>query len=223
MKINPIIEETIAKKVLAAQAERDREPSGRLSAGRLGQPLQWQMLHHYKVPPKPIDEYTLRKFQRGNDVEDRIMKWLAPSEDKMQVPVEYRGVVGVADVVLEYPFEIKSVTNLAFKYKQKEGPSLGHRLQAELYAKALGFDKFAVAYVASDDYRVLAFEEQVTGDVDEVIDAYERQVALGIVPVFEAKEKWNALPDYCAYPEWMKLSAPEIAAKLEMHLRSTNQ
>ncbi len=221
MKINPIIEQTIAKQVLAAQAERDREPSGRLSASRLGWPLQWQMLHYYKVPQKPIDEYTLRKFQRGNDVEDRIMKWLSTNENKMQVECEYRGVVGFADVVLEYPIEIKSTTNLAFKYKQTEGPSYGHKLQGELYAKALGFDKFAVAYVASDDYRVLCFEEQVTDETDKVIDAYERQVLLGTVPVFEAKENWHSKPDYCAYPEWMKLSEAEIAVKLEMHLRST--
>jgi hypothetical protein len=214
MKVNPIIEETIAKKVLQAQAESEREPSGRLSAGRLGQPLQWQMLHYLKVPPKKIDEYTLRKFQRGNDVEDRIMKWLAPSPDKMQVPCEYRGVVGYADVVLDYPIDIKSTTNLAFKYKQKEGASYGHRMQTELYAKALGYDRYGVAYVASDDYRVLCFEEMVSGEVDAIIDAYEAQVALGTVPVFEAKEKWQSMPDYNPYPEWMKLSEEEIAMKL---------
>lgn len=221
MKINPVIEQTIARQVLAAQAERDKEPSGRLSASRLGWPLQWQMLHYYKVPQKPMDEYTLRKFQRGNDVEDRIMKWLATNNDKMQVEVEYRGVVGFADVVLEYPIEIKSTTNMAFKYKQKEGPSYGHKLQGELYAKALGYDKFAVAYVASDDYRVLCFEEEVTGETDAVIDAYERQVKLGTVPVFEAKEKWQAMKDYCAYPEWLNLNEEQIAAKLEEHLKST--
>lgn len=215
MKINPIIEQTIAAKVLADNAERERrEPSGRLSASRLGWPLQWQMLHYHKVPSKPVDEYTLRKFARGNDVEERIMKWLAAAPDKMQIPVEYRGVVGFMDVELEYPIEVKSITNMAFKYKQKEGPSRGHKLQAELYAKAKGFDKFGVAYVASDDYRVLCFEEQVSGDVDAVIDRYEAQVSSGIVPVFEAEEKWQGMEAYSPYPEWMKLTAYEIAEKL---------
>lgn len=222
MKINPIIEETIATKVLAANAEREaKEPSGRLSASRLGWPLQWQMLHYFKVPGKPIDEYTLRKFQRGIDVEHRVIEWLAPAEDKKQVPVEYRECVGFADVVLDYPVEIKSITNMAFKYKQKEGPSYGHKLQAELYAKALGFDKFAVAYVASDDYRVLCFEEPVTGEVDVIIDAYNTQVASKTVPVFEAKEKWHAMADYSPYPEWKDLGPVEIAAKLAEHLKST--
>lgn len=212
MKVNSKIQEIIAAKVL--EAAEDREPSGRLSASRLGWPLQWQMLHYLKVKPKEIDEYTLRKFQRGKDVEERIMKWLAPAPDRMQVEVKYRDVAGFADVVMEYPIEVKSVTNRAFPFKQKEGVSFGHKLQGMLYAKALGFDKFGVAYVASDDYRVLCFEEEVTNEVDEVVDAYEAQVAKGVVPVFEAKEKWHSMEEYSPYPEWMKLTEAQIAAKL---------
>lgn len=212
MKINPRIQEVIAEKVIAAN--EDREPSGRLSASRLGWPLQWMMLHYFKVPQKKVDEYTLRKFQRGKDVEERVMKWLAPDEKKMQVPVSYRGVVGFADVVLEYPIEVKSCTNMAFKYKMKEGPSRGHRLQAELYAKALLYNTFGVAYVASDDYRVLCFEEPTTGEVDQVIDEYNAQVKLGTVPVFFAKEKWQAMEEYNPYPEWQDLDAEGIASKM---------
>ncbi len=213
MKVNPAIQNLIAAKVLAANAEREgKEPSGRLSASRLGWPLQWQLLHFHKVPQKPVDEYTLRKFQRGNDVEDRVVSWLdAP---QTQVPVEYRGVVGYADAVTEYPIEVKSCTNMAFRHKMKDGPSQSHRLQGMLYAKALGFDQFGVAYVASDDYRVLCFEEEVTGEVDEAIDAYEAQVAVGTVPVFVAKERWQSIKDYSAYPDWMPLAEEEIAEKL---------
>lgn len=215
MKVNPNIEKTIATKVIAANAEREAKlPSGRLAASRLGWPLQWQMLHYYKVPQKPLDEYTLRKFARGNDVEERIMSWIATSPDKMQVPVNYRGVVGFADVVLEYPIEVKSVTNMAFKHRQKEGVSRSHRLQVELYAKALKFDKCAVAYVASDDYRVLCLELEVGDEVDAVIDRYEAAVEQGGVPVFEAEEKWHALPAYNPYPEWQKLDAEGIYQKL---------
>lgn len=212
MKINPAIQELIAVKVLAASEEK--EPSGRLSASRLGWPLQWMMLHYFKVPQKPIDEYTLRKFQRGKDVEERIMQWLAPAPDKMQVPVNYRGVAGIADVILDHPIEVKSITNAAFKYKQKEGPSRGHKLQGELYAKALKFDTFEVTYVASDDYRVLSFEEEVSGEVDTVIDRYEAQKKLGTVPVFVAEEKWHGMEEYNPYPEWMKLDEQGIVTKL---------
>lgn len=212
MKVNPIIEDTIAKKVLAAQEER--EPSGRLSASRLGWPLQWQMLHSLKLGGGTFDEYTLRKFQRGKDVEDRIVGWLDAKPEQTQVECEYRGVVGIADVVLDYPIEIKSVTNMAFRHIQKEGPKRGHRLQGMFYAKALGYTTFGVAYVASDDYRVLCFECPVTDEVDEVITAYENQIALGVVPEFEAVESWQAMAQYNNYPEWQKLSQEQINQKL---------
>ncbi len=212
MKVNPQIQELIAQKVLAEA--QDKEPSGRLSASRLGWPLQWMMLHHYKVPQKPVDEYTLRLFQRGKDVEERIMSWIATTPDKMQVPVAYRGVVGIMDVLMDYPIEVKSIKNSAFKYKEKEGTARGHRLQGMLYAKALGYDKFGIAYVASDDYRVLTFEEDVTSEVDEIIDAFEAQVETGVVPVFAATEEWQKSVKYNPYPDWMNLNATEIGAKL---------
>lgn len=211
--INPKIQELIASKVL--QDNEEKIPSGRLSASRLGLPLQWQMLHYYKIPTAPKDEYTLRKFARGKDVEDRIMEWLAPNPEQMQVPVVYRGVVGFCDLVLEYPIEVKSVTNAAFKWKEKDNePSLGHRLQGELYAKAMGYTKFGIAYVASDDYRVLCYEQEVGDEVDKIIDEYEEQVSLGTVPVFKAREKWQSMKEYNPYLEWMNLDAKQITAKL---------
>ena len=214
MNVNPIIHETIAKAVLEEQAKNDREPSGRLSASRLGWPLQWQILHYLKVPPTPVDEYTLRKFQRGKDVEDRVVEWLNLSEDQKQVECEYRGVVGYCDVIMQYPVEVKSCTSRAFSYKQREGSSRGHRLQGELYAKAKDFDTFGIAYVSADDYRVLTCEEQVTGEVDRVIDRYEAQLKLKQVPVFEAEEVWQSDDKYSTYPEWTKLSREQIDAKL---------
>lgn len=220
MKVNPIIEETIRAKVLAER--EDREPSGRLSAGKLGWPLQWQLLHHFKIPTPPIDEYTLRKFQRGKDVEDRVVEWVQPNE--AQKFVEYRGVVGYVDMIIDgKPYEVKSVTNMAFKYIQKEGSKRGHKLQAELYAKALGVDTYYVCYVASDDYRVLCFEEQVSDEVDKVIDRYEEQVKLGVVPVFEAEEKWQGDKKYATYPEWLKLSEEEIAEKFKNIIETRDQ
>jgi hypothetical protein len=212
MTINPLIEETIRKAVLEEYEEK--EPSGRISASKLGWPLQWQILHTLKVPPAPIDEFTLRKFQRGHDVEDRVMKWLAVQDDQMQVPCTYRGVVGYADLVLAYPWDIKSVTNRAFSYIQKEGSKLGHRLQTECYAKALGHTRYGIAYVASDDYRVLGFEHEVTDEVDKVIDEYEAQMEKLEVPVFEPREPWQANKQYNNYPEWSDLDRDQIDAKL---------
>ncbi len=213
-KVNPKIQELIAAKVIELNDAEERAMSGNLSASKLGWPLQWQMLNKLKVPQKKHDEYTLRKFQRGKDVEDRIMAYLAPSKDRMQVPVMYKGVTGVMDVLLDYPIEVKSCTNAAFKYKEKEGASRSHKLQGELYAKALGYDTVGVAYVASDDYRVLCFEYKVGDEVDKVIARYDAQVAHGTVPVFEAEEKWQSIKDYNPYPDWMELNEQEIVEKL---------
>lgn len=210
MKINPTIQELIDKKVLDANEER--EPSGRMSAGRLGNPLQWQVLHYLKVPTKPLDPYTLRKFQRGKDVEDRIVEWLQP--EKSQVECKYRNVVGYLDAIHnDLPVEVKSVTNMAFKYLQKGGAKLGHRLQAMCYAKALGYDRFIVAYVASDDYRVLAFEEKVTDEVDRAIDLYEEALKKKTIPLFVPLEKWQSMEKYSPYPEYMKLNEEQLQEK----------
>ena len=92
--------------------------------------------------------------------------------------------------------------------------SRSHRLQGELYAKALGFDTFGVCYVASDDYRTLCFEETVGDEVDAVIDRYEAQVKLGSVPVFESDEKWQTMKLYNPYYEWMRLNEGEIMVRL---------
>jgi hypothetical protein len=212
-KVNPIIQEKIAEAVLANAEEK--EVSGRLSASRLGWPIQWQMLHYFKVSVPKLDEYTLRKFVRGKDVEDRVVSWL--KAEKTQVPVDYRGVVGFCDLILDYPIEVKSVTNMAFKHIQKEGAKRGHKLQGELYAKGLGFDCFAIAYVASDDYRVLCLEYPVLDEVDKVIDRYEAQLKIGEVPVFVAEEKWQEMAKYSTYPDWANLTQEEINKKLEAY------
>lgn len=212
MKIASDIQNLIDEKVLIENEER--EPSGRLAAGKLGWPEQWWMLWYHKVPQKPLDAYTLRKFQRGKDVENRIVEWVKPDEEQKEV--SYRNVIGFADMVIDgKPYEVKSVTNMAFKHIQKEGVKPSHRLQAELYAKGIRADTFYVCYVASDDYRVLTFEEKVTDEVDKVIDRYEELVKIGTVPAFEAKEKWQGMANYNAYPEWMKLTEKEIAEKLK--------
>ena len=213
LNVNPIIHQMIDKKVLSER--EDREPSGRISASRLGWPLQWQILHYLKVPTDPFDEFTLRKFQRGIDVEDRIVSWLDLREDQKQVDCKYRGVIGYCDAVMQCPVEIKSTTNRAFQYISKDGPKRGHKLQAECYAKALGYDRYWVSYVASDDYRVLTFEEPVTDVVDKVIDRYEAQLKLKEVPVFEAEETWQSNQKYSTYPEWAKLTREQIDAKLK--------
>lgn len=212
----------------------NHKSSGKLSASALGSPLQWQILKSLGVPEKPHDEYTLRKFKRGKDVE----QWFLSLVPGLIIPekqefVEYRGVVGYMDAWVdteawefplgEMPLECKSTANSSFKYIVKEGPKIGHKYQAGLYALGRAVKHYAISYVATDDYRVQTYVldvEEVEKDINNIIDLYNSQKATGKVPVFVAKEKWQADPKYNNYPEWSNLDEAGCAKKLAEFLAS---
>lgn len=223
------INRMIAERVIANDREHQKlhNPSGKLSASMLGQPLQWQILSVFGMRGEH-DEYTLRKFQRGKDVEDRIVGFLKTVST--QERVEYRGVSGVLDFVADtsqgwdfnrgtIPVEVKSVTNMKYKRILMAGaPDRGHALQGALYALAKGSEWFAVTYVASDDYRVRTYlmpTMEWQPEVDKIIDDFNAQVLTGRVPVFVPKEAWQANKKYNNFPEWSELSEEEIEAKLQ--------
>lgn len=198
--------------------------SGKLSASGLGEPLQWQILKALQITQRVVDEYTLRKFQRGKDVEDRVLSWL-PVSDKQKF-VEYRGVVGYVDAMIdsnfwwtklpegEMPLEIKSVTNAKFKRIEGQGtPDRGHVLQSCLYGLAKNSGWTSIAYVASDDYRVRSFLIKVSdykNEIDEIIDRFNAQLMKMQIPVFEPVEKWQGTPKYNKFPEFATLSQEEL-------------
>lgn len=231
------IDRKIGQKIIAVAEEKERnhKSSGKLSASKLGDPLLWQILYVLGVPAAPIDEYTYRKFLRGNHVED----WLVSELDAIdkQKFVEYRNVVGYADVLADtakwdfnvgiIPLEIKSVANAKFKRVVKEGVQRGHKLQGGLYAVALNKANFGVSYVATDDYRVHTFiydTEEVKKEIDQVITTFEEALAQakqGIFPKFNALEKWQENPKYSRYPEFTTLTSEEIKTKLESKIPQT--
>jgi len=236
--IDNYIDNKISKKVVEENKQRELQhvSSGRLSASMLGEPLQWQILKIKGVKPKEIDEYTLRKFIRGKDVELWLLKYLDTQvvADGKQDFVEYRGVVGFIDAVCDtkdwdfpkgvMPVEVKSTSNAKFKRVVKSGEAdKGHCLQGCLYALARGTDHFAVMYVATDDLRVHTFTlrtEDYKGQVDAVIDRFEKHK--GQIPVFEPEEKWQADIKYNKYPEWSNLTIEEITKKYEDITKDTN-
>jgi hypothetical protein len=198
-------------------------PSGKLSASALGNPLQWQILKSLAVSKREVDEYTLRKFLRGNHVEDWYLS-LLPCVVSKQEFVEYRNVVGYMDAFVDTsafdfpvgdaPLEIKSVNGMKYKrIKQAGAPDLGHVLQGTLYALAKQTPSFLVSYVCADDYRINTFTLD-TADfkeaVDRIIDRYDAQKATGKIPVFEAEEKWQENRKYNDYFDWMGLTQQEI-------------
>lgn len=204
--------------------------SGKLSASGLGEPLQWQILKTLQIGEQVVDEYTLRKFLRGTQIEE----WLVNHMDgliKKQEPVIYRNVVGYMDALVDtknydfpvgvIPHEVKSVTNAKFKrlVKQREA-DIGHKLQAGLYALAVNSEYFAVDYVASDDLRVMSFvyrTAEIQPAIDQIITEYDNQLAKQQVPIFTPRQKWQADKLYNKFPEWSELTQNQIDLTIKVH------
>ena len=129
-----MIDSTIDNQIRDELKKRNEEEaakhksSGKLSASMLGLPLQWQVLKVLGVPGREFDDYTLRKFQRGKDVESWLMKFLRAAEK--QKFVEYRNCVGYVDALVDtsgweqnhgvIPLDVKSVANMKFKRVEGE-------------------------------------------------------------------------------------------------------
>lgn len=203
-----------------ALREAKHTPSGKLSASMLGSPIQWQVLKYLGVEQRPVDDYTLAKFKRGNHVEDFIVETVKLSDPKLKQQVEcnYKGCIGYLDILTgdEYPIEVKSTTNKAFSWIKKDGAKKAHILQGCYYALALKKDRFSVLYVASDDYRTFRFDfltRQYQNEVDKAISLFNKVVERKEIPVFEALEKWQADEKYNPYPEWINLSKDTLEEK----------
>jgi CRISPR/Cas system-associated exonuclease Cas4 (RecB family) len=226
MKLDNYIDRAIGRKILEdnTKQQEGHKSSGKLSAGKLGDPLQWQILYVLGVSQKPIEEYTLRKFLRGKQVEDWLISNVLALET--QKFVEYRIVVGYVDALVEtkdwdfqngvIPLEIKSTSNMKFKRIVKNGADRGHKLQAGLYALALNSPHYGVSYVATDDLRIQTYiyeTADVKDEIDSIIDRFDEVRAKGIVPIFEPNESWQKNPDYQKYPEWAELSEEDATKK----------
>lgn len=220
-----ITERLIAKNELK---RKNHEPSGKLSASMLGYPLQWQVLKTKGVKAKEIDEYTLRKFLRGDHVEEWVIQYMEAIDT--QVFCEYRDCIGYADAIVmmdnwsckiqdNIPHEVKSVTNMKFAKIVKTGQAdPQHILQANLYALALESSHFAIDYVASDDYRLETYiypVDYAKAEVDRIIDEYNEAIKADRVPVFEPRYAWQKNKLYNNYPEWSELNEQQIKQKLK--------
>ncbi len=174
--------------------------SGKLSAGQLGKPLLEQTLKIIGVPGKTPDDYTLRLFARGKQVEQWLCSIL-PGEE--QVEVEYKNVVGVIDKLQDYPIEIKSVKSSQWAYLKQ--PKWSHKLQAGLYALAVNSDKYKVIYVTADDFRTKEFEERTSDikeEIEDIVGEVQEQLKKAVLPPFEAREAWQENSKYSNYPDW---------------------
>lgn len=212
-----------------ANQQATRTPSGKLSASMLGEPLQWQVLKSLGLGTRQVEDYVLRKFERGRDTEKWFLNRIARGVQKTGATVFYKGAIGVYDALIDttayngkfgvIPLEVKSVTNAKFKHIEKSrAPDENHLLQGAFYALALETDQFALSYIASDDYRTLTwlFETQDYKDeIDKIIERYNVQMSKQKIPIFEPRYKWQATKDYNKYPEWQELDDKAIKLALD--------
>lgn len=219
--IDKYIEETLLKE--NDEKRKNHKSSGKLSASMLGQPTQWQILKIIGVPQDDLEEYTIRKFERGRDVEEWLIKKMIGIKDKQKF-VEYNNVVGYVDAIVDMsqwnldfgilPHEIKSVSNMKFKRIQKEGkPDKQHTLQACLYALALGTDRFCIDYVATDDYRVETYlldTKDYEEELNTIVEKYNTALKDKKVPAFEATMDWQSNDKYNSYKRFKGLTSEEI-------------
>lgn len=225
--LDKYIEETLTKR--NEEQRKNHISSGKLSASMLGNPTQWQILKNIGIPQEPLGEYVVRKFLRGNHVEDWLRS-LMPGIVNQETFVEYKDVVGYVDADVDMkdwklekvkgiiPHEIKSTANAAFRWIKKDGPKKSHQLQGTLYALAMDAKHFILHYIASDDYRVESFIEETKDfekEVHEIIEEYNKHRDVGTVPVFEAKEKWQENEKYNNYLDFAELSQDEVLKKIE--------
>ena len=237
------LDAVVANTLLEEQKDnrRKQELVGKLSGSILGNTLQSQVLHMIGVPDSEIEEFVLRKFQRGHHVEAWILTHipgLIDTTDEKQHSVEYRGATGHVDALVDMkewnmpelgiiPHEVKSIANAAYAWmfgaKAKhnaEGNKAkwGHQLQAGMYALALNADHFMIHYIAADDYRIESFlyeTSEIAEDVDRIIDEVIEQLSTGRVPVFTARQDWQNKPDYQNYKAWVDLGEDEAQEKLK--------
>ena len=228
-----IIDQALDRRISENLAEdneekiREHKSTGKLSASMLNQPVQWQVLKHIGFPQKEFDSYTLRKFKRGNDIEEWLVSQMMGVIDT-QVFVEYGDAIGYLDALVdsseydfkkekEMPHEVKSVTNAKFKRIQSAGgPDHGHALQGSMYTLGLGKDFVVVDYAAADDLRILSFvvdAREHKDEIDRIIKTYDKAISdwrwKKIIPVFEYREKWQSDLKYCNYPDFMELTSEE--------------
>jgi len=218
IKIN--LDKLVSEKITALYKERDkkRTPSGRLSASILGWPLQWQVLKYLKVPQQEKDQYTLRRFLRGEHVEEFVAGMM--DDIKQQVEVYYREAIGYVDVLTDnMPYEIKSVANSKYKWILRQaGADPQHKLQGAFYALGLGMSEYSIVYVASDDYRITTFTYLTLDskdEIDRIIDEYNGAIKNKVVPPFRARYKWQEKFQYNSYPEFMNAGTERIQQLLE--------
>lgn len=233
MIIDQKIQQIINQALIEDNAKRaeSHTPSGLLSASMLYQPLRFQVMKTIGVPAKQLEPYVLGKFKRGNDVED----WYVGMLDRAgillekQKEIKYKNTIGYIDAYIDSSklnfkeckiHEVKSVTNAKLKQIANTNVDYHYRLQATLYALALGERYYAIDIISAEDLRVNTYIFDIRDtqkDVDAIIANYDRAMEAWnknqSLPPFEVhpEVKWTANFEYAPFSvEYCEMSDDEI-------------
>lgn len=237
-----IIDNTLQKYIDAelikedAEKQAKHEPSGKLSASWLFQPLRYQVMKAIGVPKKQLEPYVLGKFKRGNDCEDYVVNHMknAGMLIETQKEVVYRNTIGFVDAVVDskgfnfksgtIPHEIKSVTNAKLKRIQTTGVDYHYQLQGGFYALAMQSLHFAINIVSAEDLRINTYifdTANIAPDIEEIITKYQEAIKKWetdkMLPALEVNPKvaWAVNPDYAPFsPEWLSMTDKDIVDRL---------
>lgn len=218
LDIDTLIRNTLRKQDSEEKARH--EPSGKLSAGMLYKPLLEQVLKLVGVPERPSDDYSLRLFARGRQVEDWVLSMLEGPE---QVECNYRGAIGFLDKLRNGEVvEVKSIKRSQVRWLKKEGAKWSHKLQAGMYALSLDKPEYTIVYACADDFETFTFTEptsEIQPDIDRIITEVAKQLKSGELPEFIGREDYHNTPDYAskysAFPDWVVLDQATAMEKLK--------
>lgn len=238
--------EKIHEKLIADNEERMAKhiPSGKVSGGKLSRPLLWNVLSLIGVPDQ-IDAFLLGKFVRGNDVEERAIKFLTgidaskvadntPVEAEpgnvltgtftFQKPGSYRGGVGYIDMAQQVGdtmvyHEIKSVTKMAYQRVDREDqPYYHHAIQLAYYCLGDNVSEAYLQYLNADDYRVASFKInplEYKEEIDKEIDDLKTVFITKKLPPFVALLDMHKVKLYRQYEDWNWLTPDQMMDKLQ--------
>jgi hypothetical protein len=228
------INELIDNYLIQENEKRDlkHKSSNKLTASFLYKPKRFQLLKYLGVDKKKPDTYSLRKFERGEQIEKAYLDKLAKLEllKDRQIEIEYRGVMGVLDALVNHkrlgdglgtiPHEVKSVTAGHFKWlKKADNAPEGYVLQGGLYALATKRRYFSIDCICSDDQRELFFineTSRIKRKINNIIDEFEEMLEKKTIPQWEVKAEWQNNPDYMDYDlKWVTYNEAEFRRELK--------
>jgi len=178
LSLEKVLNESVAKK------NKENQHSKEISISGLGHCLrQLRMVeldYETKYPEKfiPMREQQLRVFLAGNVYEKVVYDLLKPVAVDYQIPAEYRGIKGTADLIVKDDtqnilVDIKTVNSMKFGYLDKGEIDEGYAMQLTAYWLALK-DKYSLSplcrifYVEKDNFLTREISFKATDWVDKV-------------------------------------------------------